>query len=303
MAMPYFILDVFTEHKLAGNQLAVVRDCEHLSDEQMHAIAREFNLPETIFVLPPRDPVNTARLRIFTPAIELPFAGHPTIGGAVLIAQEDARDMLGRQELVIAIEEQVGLIHCSVRKPPGKAARAVFDLPQLPKRLDGAPPRDDLARALALSADDIGFGTHVPSHYSAGVGFVFVPVASLEAIGRAKPNLGVWDSVFSHPQGRGCYVYTQEVASEASHVHARMFAPPFGITEDPATGGAAAAFAGVCMEFEQPGDGEHQVVIEQGLEMGRPSEIVLSMTVQGGALIQASIGGAAVLVANGTLQL
>ena len=303
MTCRFSILDVFTNTALAGNQLAVVRDCEHLSDQQMQALAREFNFPETIFVLPPVDPVNTARLRIFTPMVELPFAGHPTIGGAVLIAREDGGAMFGPQELVIAIEENIGLIRCSVRKQKDGGARAVFDVPQLPQALDGAPPAAALARALGLGESDIGFDAHVPSHYSAGVGMVFVPVASLDAIGRAKPDVNVWDEVFTHPQGRACYLYTNDIPGDDTHVRARMFAPPFGITEDPATGSAAAAFAGVCLEYEKPEDGEHQIIIEQGVEMGRPSEMALTLVVRNGALENVSIGGSAVVLGSGSLNL
>ena len=302
MSCPFFILDVFTNRAFAGNQLAVVRDCAHLKDAQMQAIAREFNFPETIFVLPPDDPVNTARLRIFTPKVELPFAGHPTIGGAVLIALQDAAGMLGKQELVIAVEEKIGLIRCGVRKQKNGGTRAIFEIPALPKLLDGVPDSNALASALGLEGSDIGFDDHVPSHFSAGVGMVFVPVASLEALGRAKPDLNLWDSVFSHPEGRACYVYTRDVSSQTSHVRARMFAPPFGIIEDPATGSGAAAFAGVCLAFEQPDDGEHQIIIEQGVEMGRPSEIALTMVVRGRAFESVSIGGSAVIVASGTLN-
>ncbi len=303
MGYPYYILDVFTEAPFSGNQLAVVRDCDGLSADQMQSIAREFNFSETVFVLRPADPVNSARLRIFTPAAEVPFAGHPTIGAAVLIAQVDAAQMLGQRELVIALELGIGLVTCEVRKPKARATRAEFNLPKLPQLLKGTPSVGDLARALNLAADDIGFDGHVPSHFSAGFGFVFVPVASLEAIGRAKINADTWDSVFSHPDGRACYLYTREVAGEHSHVHTRMFSPSFGINEDPATGSAAAAFAGVCMQFEKPGDGVHQIVIEQGIEMGRPSEIVLTLSVRDQALESASIGGSAVVFAHGNLDI
>ncbi len=303
MQCPFFILDVFTQKPFAGNQLAVVRECEHLSGDQMQAIAREFNFSETVFVLPPHDPVNTARLRIFSPESELPFAGHPTIGGAVLIAREDGASMLGSQELVIAVEELAGLIHCSVRKQDQRSTRAVFDLPVLPQGLDGVPPRTELARALGLRVEDIGFGEHVPSHYSAGFGFVFVPVVSADAIGRARPETSIWDEVFMHPNGRACYLYTNDIPDEDTHIRARMFTPPFGILEDPATGAAAAAFAGVCMDFEKPADGEHQIIIEQGVEMGRPSSIALTLFVRDGVLENASIGGSAVILAKGYLDL
>ena len=300
MELPYYILDVFTETRFAGNQLAVVRDCERLSGEQMQAIAREFNFSETIYILPPRDPVNSARLRIFTPAAEVPFAGHPTIGGAVLIAQMDAADMLGQQELQIALELGVGLVPCGVRKPKGRAVRAVFEAPQLPQKIAEVDAAE-AARALGLAGTDIGFGAHAPSVYSAGLPFVFVPLASQEAIGRAKPKMEAWDGLVAPQQCIGAFVYCEHAGSDTAHVHARMFAPGYGVPEDPATGSAAAAFAGVCLEFERPGEGEHQIIIEQGVEMGRRSEIALTMTVRNGALAGVSVGGAAVIVASGML--
>lgn len=302
MKLDYFTLDVFTETRLAGNPLAVVRDANGLGDAQMQAIAREFNLSETVFLLRPRDPVNTARARIFTPAQELPFAGHPTVGAACLIAQLDAPEMLGRQDMLIVIEEKIGVISCTVRKPKGRAARAHFDLPRLPEKLGEADPVA-VAAALGLAVEDIGFDGHRPVLYSAGVGFTFAPVRSLDAIARARPDMAKWNGAIG-PQGHAAaFVYTREVRNETSHVHARMFAPGLGVHEDPATGSAAAAFAGVAMEFETPDDGEHTLVIEQGFEMGRPSEIVLGMDVREGRLHAASIGGAAVLIARGEIEI
>lgn len=302
MKIAYYTLDVFTQTRLAGNPLAVVRDADRLSDAQMQAIAREFNLSETVFLVAPRDPVNTARARIFTPSQELPFAGHPTIGAACLIAQLDAPEMLGRQDLAIVLEEKVGAVVCSVRQPAGRAVRAQFDLPRLPEKLGDADP-SVVAAALGLSQGDIGFDGHRPTVYSAGVGFTFVPVKSLEAMARVRPDLSLWDKAIQPAGHAAAFLYTREVQREASHVHARMFAPGLGVYEDPATGSAAAAFAGVAMEFERPGDGEHMLVIEQGMEMGRPSEIVLGMEVRGGVLRGASIGGAAVIVARGEIEI
>ncbi len=303
MRLKFYTLDVFTDKRLAGNPLAVVRGADGLDASRMQAIAREFNLSETVFLLNPRDPVNTARARIFTPSAELPFAGHPTIGAAVLIAELDAPELLGGQELQIVIEEQIGPVTCSVRRPKGKAPRAQFAVPQLPEWLgDGDGDVTAVAEALGLSDEDIGFDAHRPVMYSAGVGFTFVPVRTLEAIGRARANLSLWDRAIG-PQGHAAaYLYTREVTDEKSHVHARMFSPGLGIAEDPATGSAAAAFAGVAMEFEQPEDGEHVLVIEQGIEMGRPSQIVLTMDVQNGVLAGASIGGSALIVSRGEIE-
>ena len=131
MRRAYYMLDVFTETPLEGNPLAVVVDCEGLTGARMQAIAREFNLSETVFVLDPRDPVNTARLRIFTPSQEIPFAGHPTIGAAVLIGDLRAREIMSSQDLGIVLEEDIGVISCTARHRKGRAPHASFTLPGL----------------------------------------------------------------------------------------------------------------------------------------------------------------------------
>ena len=301
MRRNFHTLDIFTDKPFAGNPLAVVMDCEDLSDAQMQAIAREFNLSETVFMLEPLDPVNTARLRIFTPDRELPFAGHPTIGAAALIGELRAPEMLGGQGLGVVIEEKVGVISCTVRRQRGQATQASFDLPRLPKCLGEELDVHAIASALRLRAADIGFNRHRPSVWSAGYPFTFVPVVSLEAIRRASPSPALFPSTFTGYRP-AAYLYTREVMREGSHVHARMFAPGFGITEDPATGSAAAAFAGVAALFEQPEDGDHLLIIEQGFEMGRPSIIHLRLQIQGGALVGATVGGSAVRVSQGTIE-
>ncbi len=297
----FHTLDVFTDTPFSGNPLAVVLDCEGLSEARMQAVAREFNLSETVFVLEPHDPVNTARLRIFTPTAELPFAGHPTIGTAALISELRASEMLGGQGLGIAIEQQVGVISCTARRGQGGAVQASFDLPRLPEFLGEGPDAEALAAALGLEPADIGFDGHMPGLWSVGNPFTFVPVASLEAIGRVRPDAGLFASTLAGPRP-AALLYTKETAREGSHIHARMFAPGLGIIEDPATGSAAAAFAGVAALFEQPEDGDHLLVIEQGFEMGRPSEIHLRLQIEGGALVGASVGGAVVRVSEGMIE-
>ena len=300
MTRTFYTLDVFTESALEGNPLAVVTDAEGLDTARMQAIAREFNLSETVFVLPPHDPVNSARIRIFTPANELPFAGHPTVGAAVLLAQLRAPEILARQHLALVIEETVGPVHCIARKVKG-ATRASFTVPKLPVPAGDAPSDAAIAAALGLDPADIGFADHRPSVFSAGVPFSFVPVTGLEAAGRAWPNHSRWAETF----GRigGAFVYTRATQHPEAQIHARMFAPLMGITEDPATGSAVAALAGVLMRHESFADGDHTVLVEQGVEMGRPSFITLGLDVEGGALVSASIGGAAVVVSQGTLSL
>jgi trans-2,3-dihydro-3-hydroxyanthranilate isomerase len=302
MRLPFFTLDVFTDRRLAGNPLAVVRNAEALNAEQMQAIAREFNLSETVFLLPPRNPVNSARARIFTPQKEVPFAGHPTVGTAVLLAEIEAPEILAKQEMLIVMELAIGLVSCTVRRGSKRVTRAQFSIPKLPERL-GEVDAVIAAAALGLAPEDIGFDEHRPTIYSAGFAFTFVPVRSLEAIGRAQPDMKHWDLLVAPPGSGACFVYTKQTTDEAHHVHARMFSPAFGIAEDPATGSAVAAFAGVALEFEKPEDGEHILVIEQGIEMGRPSKIVLTMDVRDGALSEVSISGEALIVTRGEIEI
>lgn len=300
MRLRFHTLDVFTLAKLTGNPLAVVLDADRLDTAAMQRIAREFNLSETVFVLEPRDPVNTARIRIFTPTSELPFAGHPTIGAAVLLAKSRAADMLARNGLVIALEEDIGVVRCEVVEDAAGAALARFSIPRLPARVSEAASADALARALGLDAEDIGFGRHEPSVYSAGLELVFVPVTSREALDRARPDASLLASALG--ASRGAYLYTRDTVDESSAVCARMFAK-LGIREDPATGAAAAAFAGVAHEFESPEDGEHRLTIEQGYKMGRPSRIMLELSIHEGRLVGVSVAGHAVGVMRGELEL
>ena len=299
----YHMLDVFTDRALSGNPLAVVSDAQGLDAARMQAIAREFNLSETVFVLEPRDPVNTAAIRIFTPVRELPFAGHPTVGAAVLIAQLRAPEMIGARDLGIVLEEQVGIVSCTVRRPRGQVARASFDLPKLPIRLDAVAPVETIARALGIAVADIGFDAHVPARFDAGVPYTCVPVKSRAVLAALRPDSAQWDAAFRLDDHNAAYIYTRETV-QAGHAYAtRMFVPFGAIIEDPATGSAAACFAGAIAAFDAPADGDHTLVIEQGYDMGRPSLITLGIDMARGQLAGASIGGAAVIVAEGTLHL
>ncbi|MGD0184995.1 MAG: PhzF family phenazine biosynthesis protein [Roseiarcus sp.] len=299
MRRQFYTLDVFTVAPLAGNPLAVVLDADGLDDARMQGIAREFNLAETVFVVAPRDPVNTAALRIFTPARELPFAGHPTVGAATLLAHLRAPELLAAQDLRLVLEEGIGDVVCVARHRRGQALAAYFTLPRLPQRGGAAPSAAEIADRLSVEPADIGFGAHRPTVYGAGVDFLFAPIASAAAMAKADPDRTRWGA----DGGPGVYLYTRDAARADAPYRARMFAAGWGIREDPATGAAASAFAGVVMEFEPPADGEHSIVIEQGVEMGRPSRIALGLEVEGGALKSASIGGSAVLIAEGTIDL
>lgn len=302
MSRRFHTLDVFTGRRLAGNPLAVVHDTAGLDGAGMQAIAREFNLSETVFVLPPEDPVNTARIRIFTPGYELPFAGHPTVGTAILLASDRAPELMRGQGVVIAMELAIGLVKAEVRQPPGKAARAVFDLPRLPE-LVAEPARDPalIATALGLDISDIGAPGHAVHNATGGVPYTMVPLSSPDALARARSAATpAFEAAFGGTSHPCCYLYVKTGATRWS---TRMFAPLAGIPEDPATGSAAAAFAATLMAFETPGGGSSQHVLSQGVEMGRPSEIVLTLQISGGRLESASVGGEAVIVSEGALYL
>jgi trans-2,3-dihydro-3-hydroxyanthranilate isomerase len=302
MTRHYFTLDVFTGQVLAGNPLAVVLDARGLDDERMLAIAREFNLSETVFVTAPAQSGNRAAVRIFTPGREVPFAGHPTVGTAVLLGLLDRDGAPGAT--AFGLEEQIGLVPCEVEVLGAGLGQAVFTLPRLPERVAALPDDATLARGLGLAEADIGFGAHRPAIYSAGNPFRCVPLRNRDAVTRARPNGDAFAQAFDHQNDgfTNAFVYCAEPLDPAHAFHARMFAPSVGVPEDPATGSAAAAFAGVFMDFERPADGQHTFVIEQGDAMGRPSRITVSLDVAGGGLRRARIGGQAVIVSEGRLR-
>ena len=293
MARRFVTLDVFTEQRLAGNPLAVVLESEGLDDAAMQAIAREFNLSETVFVLPPAEARHRARLRIFTPGRELPFAGHPTVGTAVLLALQDPARGDAR---AFGLEEGIGIVPCVVETlADGTGGRARFRLPTLPEFLGPGPEPEILAPLLGLTPGDIGTGRHVPSRHGVGPSFTCVPVASVAALDAARPAQA------SDPAD-GLYLYTPDPEGTGQSWRVRMFAPNFGVPEDPATGAAASAFAGVLVQFETLGEGIHDVALRQGQAMGRPSTIALQLTIAAGALRGVEIGGAAVIVSDGALH-
>ncbi len=301
MKRRYATLDVFTDTRLAGNPLAVVLDCEGLDGKQMQAIAGEFNLSETVFVLPPQNPAHTAGLRIFTPGSELPFAGHPTIGTAILLAAQKTGGQ-SESDAIIVLEEKIGPVRTGVRFRPGAAPFAEFDLPVFSKRIGDAPDTNRLCTALGLTHGEIGFENHKASMWTAGVSFVFVPVRDLETIGKVELNLAVWKESFAGYAGQ-VFVYCRESVHQDSDFHARMFAPALGVHEDPATGSAAAAFSGVIQHFDDLQSGTHRFNIEQGFEMGRPSRISIEIEVKGCKTHAARIGGHAVFVSEGIIDI
>jgi len=296
MPRRFVTLDVFTSRRLTGNPLAVVLDSDGLDAGAMQAIAREFNLPETVFVLPPSDAGAHARLRIFTPGRELAFAGHPTVGTAVLLGALDGN---GAAELVL--EENVGPVRCAVERVDGERGRAHFEVPQQPRLGGHIADVAELAAALCLTPDDIGCEDLVPATWSAGNPVTFVPLRGLDAVARASVDSARWERGFPANARPIAYVFCRETVEAGHHFHARMFAPALGIREDPATGSAAAALAGMLARDGKLADGTHRFTIEQGYEMGRPSLIHLGLTMRAGVLHAATVGGEAVRVLQGTI--
>jgi len=304
MQLKFYTLDVFTETRFGGNPLAVVMNADALPTGLMQEIAGELNLSETVFVQKAANPAASARVRIFTPKVELPFAGHPTIGTGILLAQLRATNTTTDQDALVVLEENIGSVRVGVRLRPGKAPYAEFDAPKLPEPAGEVPSSERLAAALGLAPSEIGFANHRPSQWSAGVPFTFVPVASMAAIGRAEIVSTYWATAFGGTRQGKVYLYTRDTVHTTSSFHARMFGPGAGITEDPATGGAAVAFAGVITEFDQLPAGTHKRNIEQGFEMGRPSLIALSFEVAArGKLETVRIGGSAVRVTQGEIEI
>lgn len=293
MSRRYTVLDVFTDTPITGNPLAVVHDGAGLDDARMQAIAREFNLSETVFLLPPDDPHRRAKLRIFTPGTELPFAGHPTIGTAVLLS------LLNGDEGASAfgVEEQVGVVSCVTERRGERSGYARFRVPKLPVVTGRGLTNEEAAEALGLHVEDIGFGHHTPSLRAVGGAFHLIPLSSLDALARAWPS-GAFTRLVAgeHP---AVFLYAQ---SADGSLRARMYGPGLGVAEDPATGSAVACLAGALADHDHLGDGAHDYVIEQGVEMGRPSRIELQVTLEDGKLHSAEIGGVAVIVAEGALH-
>ena len=301
----YHLVDVFTDRIFGGNQLAVIPNGRGISTELMQSIAREFNFSETTFVLPPEDAGNDYRLRIFTPAQELPMAGHPTIGTTFVLARErmvePAAANAGRS--MIRLEEGVGTIPVSIEWRAGEPVYA--EMQQLPPTF--GPRFEDielLAEVLSLDAREIT-GTKLPVEVvSCGVPFLYVPVESLDAIRRIRFRADLWERVSQDLQVLGLFVLTREVEVEGSSVHSRMFAPGAGVGEDPATGGASGPLGCYLVRYRVVGDAgaTAEFTSEQGIEMGRPSFIKIRIEQSGGEISGVHVGGACRFVGEGFLE-
>lgn len=299
MRFSYETIDVFTDLPFGGNQLAVFPDARRISDSSLQAIARELNLSETAFAYPLARS-NEWRLRIFTPAMELPFAGHPTIGTALVLARR-LSSRVGLPTTFI-LHESVGSVRVSIENVSARDVKATFAVPTVPEERPAAE-RIHLAEVLSIDIDDICEGAWRPRALSCGVPFQFVCLRSLSAVRRVRVMQEVWNDRLANSWAPHLYVFTRETEQSDVSIHARMFAPAMGIYEDPATGGAAAALAGFLAAAEPHRMGRHVWHIEQGLEMKRASKVELGATLDRGIAAAITIGGSGVFVGRGYLDL
>lgn len=293
----FHTLDVFTETTFGGNPLAVVLGGETLDGAQMQLIAREFNLSETVFVLPSTRKDCLHRVRIFTPTKELPFAGHPTVGTACLLA--DLRLAPQGTAVSFALEEGVGPVPVRVCRNREDQLYAELTTAKLPEYGPPPPDRAALAQALGLSPEDIGGGDELPRSASCGMPFLLVPLRAPELLAAIDVDAVRLRTLLENYWAHEVYVYARGYEGE---LRARMFAPGLGIPEDPATGGAAVALAGA-LGMEATGDGRHEWLIHQGVEMGRPSQLHISVDREQGRVTAVRVGGYAVAVSEGLLRI
>lgn len=291
-AYAFSTLDVFTDTLFGGNPLAVFHDADDLAPEHMQAIAQELNLSETVFILRPRSPAAVRRLRIFTPGVELPFAGHPTIGTALLLADLGVVEPEG----TFTLEEAAGLIEVSIAGVAG-APTATLTAAGRPTVQACPATQRDLAHMLGLEVDDLVVNDVTPTLASAGVPFVLVGVRDLDALNRARMHPDRWPTVL---RDRPQHVYVVALP-DAGGVHARMFAPSMNIVEDPATGAAASALAAALGRGRA--DGTHRWTVTQGVQMNRRSRLDIEAVVEDRAVTAVRVGGQAVRVSDGTFRL
>jgi trans-2,3-dihydro-3-hydroxyanthranilate isomerase len=296
----YITADVFTDVRFGGNQLAVVLDGTGLTTDEMQAITREFNYAESTFVLPPENPAHAARVRIFTIAHEMPFAGHPTVGTAFVLAALRRIPLTG-DETRIVLELNVGPTPVVIRAVNGVPVFTQLSTATLPEVGPPPPTRATLAAMLGLEANDLGSGTTAPQAVSCGFPFLIVPVKDRAALAKARLKLDLYESGLANWWAKDVYLFTRTGCDEGFDVHARMFGPGAGVPEDPATGSAAAALAGYLAARESAKDGTFSWAIAQGLEMGRPSRIEIEADKTAGAVSAVRVGGRSVLVARGEL--
>ena len=294
MQVEFVTVDVFTERRFGGNPLAVVPDAAGLSAAQMQAIANEFNLSETTFVLPPKDPAHTAEVRIFTPKFEMPFAGHPNVGTAFVLGRR------GYAGGTLAFEEKAGLVRIDILRDGTSVIGARLTAPQ-PLSRGAEIAVDIVAAACALEPADIETRGHTPCIAGCGTSFIFAEVKTRRVLEVAQPRGDIFARHFPVDGGTGIHLYLRD-GGEVD-IRSRMFAPLHGVQEDPATGSANVALAGLLASLQPELDLSLDLRIAQGVEMGRPSLMEASAEKRGGTVTETRIGGRCVPVMAGTLEI
>ncbi|MGY4571418.1 MULTISPECIES: PhzF family phenazine biosynthesis protein [Bradyrhizobium] len=299
MQRRYITVDVFTDRAFGGNPLGVVLDAEGLSTEAMQAIATEFNYSETTFVLPPQDKANDAQVRIFTVRSEIPFAGHPNVGTAFVLASRAAK-----APARLRFEEKAGLVPVEILSDGGRVIGAELTAPQALQRTNEVSAAA-AAACLSLTAADVKTDRHAPQVVSVGLPFLVVEIASREALKRARPDAAAFARTLAEIGRDVVYFYTSDVptSEQPLDLQARMFHPgASGLSEDPATGSATAACAALLADIDPARDGELRLRIGQGVDMGRPSLLLTRVRKQAGAINSVHVGGGCVKMMEGTLN-
>jgi trans-2,3-dihydro-3-hydroxyanthranilate isomerase len=300
MAIYEFVtVDVFTDRRFGGNPLAVFPDARGLSTEQMQALAMEFNLSETTFVLPPDNPQHSAKVRIFTPLTELPFAGHPNVGTGYVLAMRDANPP---EHYVF--EELAGLVRVHVLRGEGGVVGTRISAPRA-LSIDIAIPTEIVAACGGLQPADIATMAHEPLVASVGTPFVIAEVASVEQLSRASPDIGAFRSAaakFPEMASRFSLLLYARRDGDATRLAARMFGPLAGVLEDPATGSANAALAALLTSLAPGENADLTYEILQGVEMGRPSQIIASARKTAEGPVLATVEGSCVPMLKGTVE-
>ena len=301
MRRAFYTVDVFTDKIFGGNPLAVFPMAQGLSPAQMQQIAGELNLSETAFVNPAEDPAHTCSVRIFTPRIELPFAGHPTIGAAFVLAAIGQVALSGDQTRMV-FEETVGPVRVDVQASDGRPVSARLWAAQMPVFGPPTPGRVELARLLSLDDEALADAPWSPQAVSCGVPFTFIPLRDRAALGQARLDVALWKRLLADFWAPHVYCVTLDPEQEGHDVRARMFAPAMGIEEDPATGAAASALAGYLGSRVALQDGRLRWAIEQGFEMGRPSVLEVEADKRDGEIVAVRVGGMCVMVSEGVME-
>ena len=302
MRYRFHTADVFTEHAFGGNQLAVFPDARGLETRQMELVTREFNISETVFVLPPEDAKHTRRLRIFTPGMEVPFAGHPTVGTAFVLASIGEVALQG-EVTPLVFEEGIGPVGVSIHARDGRPVFTALAAAKMPEFGPEPPSAADIAAMLSLEVADLLTETERPRAVSCGIPFLFVALRTKQAVERARLRREAWERTLSGFWAPHVYFFTYETNTEEAFVHARMFAPLMGVNEDPATGAAATALAGYLGALDRTGAQTLRWVVEQGYEMGRPSRLEVEADRKDGAIVAIRVGGTSVMISEGEMDI